>query len=326
MTTRVTLQSLPDGQMVVEKVALVGDLADRRAEAHWLASARDPGVVQLVAITEDPFTITTTHAGATTLRTDHITPDVAAAILASVCDTLAGLHERKIAHGKLTLDHVVISTDGEGILCSPDGTITDPIQDLARLGQMTTELVTRWQGEGDEIQDETQWLSLADRLTSDTTTLTARRAGKAFARLGPLPQNQISGARRAVAPRPTGRILTSTAAGLAAVGAAAFLVIHPSAPEPGRNSVEIAIGQDLYAVGRPDDVVLSIPDPCAGQPAAVLLDRNSVVWTFDSVKDGAAAQPLLQIPGATDLSIRSTEGCSEVWASGPAGQTLVVGS
>lgn len=326
VTTRVTLHSLPDGQVVVEKVALDGDLADRKAEAQWLAVARDPGVVQLVAVTEDPFTITSAHAGATTLRTDHLPPEVAAAILSSACDTLARLHERNIAHGKLTLDHVVLSPEGDAVLCSPDGNAADPVHDLVDLGKMAGELAARWKAAGEEIPNEAQWLSLAERLASEATVLTARRAARAFARLGPA---RVSPLTPLPAPRRTGLRPRAISFGALTLGAIAVLVLV--AAGAGRTSpvaigVEISIGPDLYSVGQSGDVVLAVPNPCPGQPRAVLLDRHWVVWAFNSASDGAVAQPLVQIPGATDLSITTDDGCSQVWASGPAGQTQIVGS
>jgi hypothetical protein len=326
VTTRVTLHSLPDGQMVVEKVALDSDVADRRAEAQWLAGARDPGVVQLVAVTDDPFTITSAHAGATTLRTDHLSPDVAAAILSSACDTLARLHERNIAHGKLALDHVIVSAEGDAVLCSPDGNAADPVHDLVALGKMAGELAAGWKATDEEIPNEAQWLSLAERLASEATTLTARRAARAFARLSP---PQLSPSTPLPTPIRIGLRNRAFSFGALAFGAIAALLLV--AAGVGRTApiaipVEVAIGPDLYSVGRPGDVVLVVPNPCPGQPSAVLLDRHSVVWGFDSAQNGEVAQPLVQIPGATDLSITADDGCSQVWASGPAGQTQIVGS
>ena len=338
MTTRVTLQSLPDGRVVVDKQSLPTDSANRKQEAQWLALARNQGIVRLVGVTEDPFTIRTAHAGTTTLRTARPAPRTAARLLGSTAETLTNLHERNLAHGKLAMDHIIVSGDARTTLCSPDGTVTDAATDLAGLGQIVDEMIERWDADSVTIDQRSEWQALADRLKATDASYTARRAQMALARLasdsvdkptGPISKLTIS---KGSLPKPRLPSL-KTAAGVAGI----FVVLAAVAswsrltsaivgpPEVGP-ALELIIGPDLYQVGDLSYVAVAVPTPCEGQPVAVLLDSSSVVWVFSEAGDGVQASSLAQVPGATDLTVTSADGCGQVWATGPAGQSLVVGS
>jgi len=194
---------------------------------------------------------------------------------------------------------------------------------LNALGAMIGELIDAWHDNRTPIPSEPQWQSLGERLRSDSIETTARRSAAAFERLAPKPP---SAERSPVLANKKPLGVAILGAALICLVATAAAIFVGSNPDVSSRPARVAVGQNLYSVGTEGDVVLALPDPCPGQPAAVLLDGDSVVWVFDSAQDGVAGRPLAQIPGATDLSTTTTDGCSQVWASGPAGQTLVIGS
>lgn len=326
MATRVTLRTTEDGQAVVEKAALSGDTADRTAEADWLVAAQNSGVVELISRCDDPFTIETAYAGNTTLRTEQPKPDDAAGLLASVCVTLCSLHERNMAHGKLTADHIIVSGPGQTKLCSPDGTIDDPTEDVSALGQIVSELLRAWAEEGLAVPHKSEWQGISDRLSTANSTYSARRAQRVFERLGVVGQSPDG-----LAPRPeraAPRVATLAVGAVVLFGALLGAITtwswsgRPAAPH---GSNELVIGGTLYGVGSPGQVVVAVPSPCPGQPVAVLLDTDQIVWFFQWAGDGVLGEPTAKVPGATSLTTGS-DGCGQVWATGPAGRTLVVGS
>jgi HAMP domain-containing protein len=123
VSERVTLDQTPDGRILAVKRSRGPDDAERlRREAEVLAVARHPGVVELVALHEDPehgevrlLTIAV-GSGPLGLLPRPPVPRVAA-IATAVATTLADLHLHGIAHGRVDGSHVLLDGDGRPVLC-----------------------------------------------------------------------------------------------------------------------------------------------------------------------------------------------------------------
>lgn len=111
-----------DGHLAVTKRAAAGPEGEHLLrEAEILRRAAHPGVVELLGelAGDDSVTIHTAFVGGGTLAEHLGTLDVeqGARVVATLAATLADLHERGIAHRRVTPDHVLV-TDAEHVrLC-----------------------------------------------------------------------------------------------------------------------------------------------------------------------------------------------------------------
>jgi hypothetical protein len=90
-------------------------------EAHWLATARHPGVVRLRRVWTEQATLETELGGPATLRTAVLTPGAILGTLAAVATTLAAVHQRGLVHANVAPEHVIVdpARPDEPLLCSP---------------------------------------------------------------------------------------------------------------------------------------------------------------------------------------------------------------
>ncbi|MGF1596341.1 MAG: hypothetical protein ACFCVK_05325 [Acidimicrobiales bacterium] len=158
------------GRLVVRKRRLVADPTRPRrtapvpaveaaaAEARWLAAARHPGAVALRRFAPATATIELVHAGGATMASGCWSPPVAARLLASACRTVTELHRRRLIHGKLTADHLVVAPSGrsEVVLCSPLGTAGDPGDDRRALAAIAAGLLEGW---ADDAGADVGWMA-----------------------------------------------------------------------------------------------------------------------------------------------------------------------
>jgi hypothetical protein len=128
------LSMTDDGRLAVTKRAAGASAADRlRREADILRRAAHPGVVELLAAGEvDGATLVqTAFVGGGTLAEHLATPEEAATpgwertlhgergpqVAAALASTLADLHDRGIAHRRVTADHVLVTDVDQVRLC-----------------------------------------------------------------------------------------------------------------------------------------------------------------------------------------------------------------
>lgn len=326
MATRVTLTPSPsdaDHTIHVAKVRLTNDRGDREAEAAWLERAARPGVVRLVATSEEPFTIVTEHVGSRTLRTAGLDPDDGLATTIGLCDLLIELHRDGIVHGKLTPDHVIVGGDRIW-LCSPDGRADDPGDDLVGLARCMTELEDQWHEAGEAPVFLGSWRELAARLVDDADPArSATRARSVLQRFAVVQDDtdHNDGARRGL--RHPGLGLAALAVGCSIGGLA---LLSDETPAFATDAPRIESNGSVYAVGSAGDDVVLLETACDASPPVVLLDTaTDIVWAFDEITDGASARPVAVVPGATDLRSEwvEAEGCSIAVARGPAGVSVI---
>ncbi|MGI8758494.1 MAG: protein kinase, partial [Acidimicrobiales bacterium] len=123
MSSGAGLAMSADGRLAVVKQSGPGAGATRlRHEAEVLRRAAHPGVVELIdeRSGDDGTTLTTVFVGGGTLR-EHMGVRcdlrLAARVAAVVAATLADLHDRGIAHGRLAADHVLVGAGGQAVVC-----------------------------------------------------------------------------------------------------------------------------------------------------------------------------------------------------------------
>ena len=315
----VTMGLTGDGKpVVIKRFRLVGDRG--RREAQWLAAANHPGVVRLVKQTDDPPAIVTDHVPGPTLRTARLKPSDAARVLAAVSNTLADLHRRDLHHGAVNPDHILLTDDradaAAAILCSPVPT-DDPLIDADGLGRCIHWLLADWDDR--HLNHADGWARMASGLTSGSP-VDLRRVARQLASLAPSPPAQPVVRWPTPLRRPTAswRVMAvAVAAALTLVFTGRFM---PDADGP-VGGARLHADQQVYAVGQPNDVVIALPQPCPGQPHALLLEQaTSTIWVFDSIGDGSTGTPMTVVPGANLLEVEAGPTCPRAWATGPAGR------
>lgn len=116
------LSMTEEGHLAVSKRAPNGLAADRlRREVDVLRRAAHPGVVELLGVDdgEDGIVVHTAFVGGGTLA-EHLgtmTAGRGTRVAASVATTLADLHDRAVAHGQVSADHVLVTDADQTRLC-----------------------------------------------------------------------------------------------------------------------------------------------------------------------------------------------------------------
>lgn len=210
-TTSTAIEVLDDHLVVVKRRAPAASLHEtaespgRRAvgqirrqteaEAVWLLAARGHAVVTVRTVDPDTGALSTDLAGMHTLRTtlrrsprtDRRELQTIAAMFADVAAIVAGLHRCGLVHGKLTLDHVVLTgpTLTSPVLCSPAGRAgdgrtgdgmpeaLDPLVDVEALAKMVAKvepgagrLARRWNRSLTEIEARAPHLGVSGLVTT----------------------------------------------------------------------------------------------------------------------------------------------------------------
>ncbi len=335
MATRVTLTPPSADQPAhVTKTQLVNDRGDREAEAAWLERAARPGVVRVVATTEDPFTIVTENAGSRTLRTAGLSPTDGLDTTIELCGLLVELHRDGIVHGKLSPDHVIIGRERIW-LCSPDGRAEDPTSDLEGLARCMAELAHQW-AESDRTPDFIDdWNETATRLTDHADPgRSATRARAALRRCRmPIAAEAADDGTAALGRGParvvgflTGRPGLALAALAAITATGGLALVTDGAPAATGDGPQVEIDGATYRVGSSSsDVAVLAPACDASAPVVVLDTATDTIWAFDTIADGATARAVAVVPGATDVRSEwvASDGCAVAVASGPAGASVI---
>jgi hypothetical protein len=117
-------------------------------EAEVLDAVRGPGVVELVGFEADAerTELRTAWAGHHTMATiGTVSVTSAARLMTAVADTVARQHELQIAHTRNTPDHVVLTADGQPMLCgfgrASRGDPRSMESDVVALGELLTSLL-----------------------------------------------------------------------------------------------------------------------------------------------------------------------------------------
>jgi hypothetical protein len=145
----VEIESAVGQEPTVVKRADANHPAARLAhEAEVLDAVRGPGVVELVGFDADDgrTELRTAWAGHHTMATIGTLPVASAAhLMTAVADIVVRLHELQIAHTRLTPDHVVLTADGQPVLCgfgrASRGDPRSMESDVVALGELLTSLL-----------------------------------------------------------------------------------------------------------------------------------------------------------------------------------------
>ncbi|NNF54105.1 MAG: hypothetical protein HKN03_06645 [Acidimicrobiales bacterium] len=289
-------------------------------ECSWLRAAEGiPGVVDLVERESGNGTaaVTTVFAGGQTLRSARLTPVDTAHALEGVGQSLAELQERNLNHGAITPEHVIIASDGRGVLCSPNTSLNpdEHVDDLAALGQCITFCLDRWAREATPPANLSLWLVLAKRLEERDPVMSARRATTMVSELTMLAPVDSSVRRRG----------WRVVAVIVLVSVLALVAARFTRNDP-VTGPQLQVRDALVRVGTAGNIAIALEPPvdCPGSEIYVLDPATSWVWTFDDIHAPSPGKLLVQIAGATGLAVDREKGpCPVVIASGPAGQVQV---
>jgi hypothetical protein len=148
MSERVRVAVEAERAVAIKRAANPDEIERLEGEAEWLARARHPGVVELVAFARhgDDAELRTGYAGRPLSGLPAIDVDHAAGIVAAVSETVADLHDLGIVHGRLGPSHVLIGSGGRPRVCglSGAGAVADGARtsdDVAALGRMLADLI-----------------------------------------------------------------------------------------------------------------------------------------------------------------------------------------
>ncbi len=143
MSERVSVEVSADGRAVAVKRSHEDkERARLRHEAEMLDAARHPGVVELLGIndTDTETTLTTFWLGGGSIADVPAPPKRLASLGASLATTVADLHDRGVAHGRVTADHVLLDGLGRVVLVgfadATRGEAEPPADDVAGIGEI----------------------------------------------------------------------------------------------------------------------------------------------------------------------------------------------
>lgn len=316
-------------------------------EAVVLRAAAHPGVVDLLGVEDGqagPTLVTRFVGGGTAADVLAGCPDptLARLIAGRVATTLADLHDRDVAHGRVTPEHVLGAAQGAPVLCGlaearlpGDSGGATPADDVAAVGALLARLL------GDDRSNEAAALrAVAARANTPDPDVRLGMRALAHALSPPMVEERVEGHGRAVVPRR--RSLTRRPAPVRVALAAAAVVVlaaagtslaagpgpaarpapgPPAAPAPPMApSLAIASlpGGDLevagvrYRLGQPEDVVAVGDWDCDGLATPALLrTATGSVWVlaaWPGEGEEVEADDAGRAPGAASLVAADPDG------------------
>ncbi|MGI8663739.1 MAG: hypothetical protein ACR2LQ_11075 [Acidimicrobiales bacterium] len=119
MTELTVLDDPAAGPLVRKTSRSAPDRHRLEHEGELLRAAQHPGVVELVS---DDGELTTRYVGSHTIETaQSMGVTRAAALVASIADTLADLHALGLVHGRVEPSHIILGEAGRPVLCGFGG-------------------------------------------------------------------------------------------------------------------------------------------------------------------------------------------------------------
>jgi hypothetical protein len=228
-----------------------------------------------------------------------------------VAETITDLANRELIHGSVAPEHVILSSDGAAVLCSPNSS-GEPLDDLVSLGTCIEFATEQWERPPESL---TRWLLLAKQLRDRDPTIGPDRAARIL-------RDLIDPGNKGPRGRPV------RALGLGCLAAAALFLVavrQNSTTEAQVSGPELQVDGSVVRVGSRGHVAVVLPQTSCNRTRIYLLDPATFqIWTFDRFETGGSATPLVRVPGAVDLEVsRTSDGCSEVLARGPAGEVAL---
>ena len=343
-----------DGRVVAVKSAQGPDSALRLAhEADILGRLDHPGIVQLVDhVPGDSGHLTTIFVGPETWD-QHLPTDetVLTNRLSMLAATIADLHDSGVAHGNITLEHIITRTDGRPILCGLGGALA---ADSASITADHDGLAEVFRAASSEISGATHATcqAIAGALAAGTTNARAvTQQLDALARSEPIsnsrrPGNIQLGAMGAAAlvsltligwflfpgrppvddvaapPVPSS---TSLAPSVVDEPVPAPTTVPP--PVPGPNAPQLSHNGRQYALGQAGDIVVAHDWNCDGLATPALLRPETgdvAVFALWPTPDQAiVADSVTTVSGATRFIIADNEPCPELRLQTPSGSRLI---
>ncbi|MDQ3305404.1 MAG: hypothetical protein M3535_05385 [Actinomycetota bacterium] len=290
-----TSLSMRGDRLVVVKQAQPGPEAQRlHREAEILHRAAQAGVVELIATEEldgGGVRLCTAFVGGGSLaeRSGEEAGSLVAPLLASVATTLAGLHERGIAHERVTADHVLVAEGAQAVLCGLAEAVDETDIEARRSAAATDvaavgALLRDWAGGG--ATTEPALRAIAERALADDLSArpSAGRLAEALRELavdtGPgthlpaatghhgrrlLPRS--APARRLALSARTSRPRLAVVGSLAALAVMAVVLITAMVGSPGNQSDDAGLGRTDTAVGPLPETTR--PAPTTTAPDAI---------------------------------------------------------
>lgn len=297
-----------DGRLAVVKRSGPGPGAIRlRHEAEVLRRAAHPGVVELIdeQSGDEGTTLTTAFVGGGTLREhmgDRCDLRLAARASAVVAATLADLHDRGIAHGRVSADHILMGAGGRVVVCGwaeatvatePGARAPQAHADVAALGTLLRELA-----EGRTTPEADALRRVGDRaLAADPAARPSMRS--------------LVTALRTVVPEGTA---SDRAAPVTAAGTGPRVLAPRPPTRPARHRARARPGgAALLAVGALVGVAVAVVGLAGGGSADPPVDHAAVAGTPAERPPGPS--PSLA-PASASASASTTLPTGQVWPPG----------
>lgn len=322
---RVTVGTAADGRTVAIKRASTDDGRQRLRHEHDMlrasggAGAAGAGVVEVAAFDDpaggDVTALSTVWSGGPTLASSPPgTPEAVASIAAELAATVADVHDRSIAHTRLTAEHVLLDAANHPILtgfAEATGDVDDQPADVAAFGTILTRLLTDLPPSAPATILRGRVLGArggADRLVPSLTALASRASDSNLSTRPTARSLATSLAVLAAGPAPTG----SAAPGPTTT--ASPRLIRPTAPA-GRSAARPARAAAAARAWR-------LPGPRRAwfAVAAAVLVLGFVIgrWAFaggGSAPATATATSVAEATTATSVTDATTAGEEDVTAA-----------
>lgn len=314
---------LGDGRRLeVVRTAPPEDPGRLRRTIEALRAGAGAGAVEIISASDDGASVELVLAFAGRSPVAPMAATDLGPIAAALAACMSDLHLRRVVHGALLTEHVLVDASGVVRLCGFAGDDASPANDVHAFGALVRELL-----------DPNDASSAADALRAAAERCMVSDAnarpsmGAIAASLASAPRRLIVAPPRPPRPRPRWPLAVGAVTALAVIG----LVALPRGSRAGVHRISVATTTTTVAwagptahtfeaagsaweIGTGDDIVVTGDFDCDSVETPAVVQRSGAIFLVDDLPEGdeVRSRYLESIPGAVDAHVEHAGACDRL--------------